>query len=74
MSFFTYFELMTITEKLSPTIFHFIFSFERTGHVSYTDKLKKPNIYRLVFMLQSIYLSWQISALVAEWEVFEILI
>ena len=45
---------MAFTEKLSPTIFHFIFSSERTGHVPYTD-IFVENIYRLVIMLQSIY-------------------
>ena len=32
---------MTIIEKLSPTMFHFIFLSERTGHVSYTDDFNK---------------------------------
>jgi len=34
MSFLTYFDLMAMIEKLSPTIVHVIFLSERTGHVS----------------------------------------
>ena len=34
---------MAFIEKLSPTIFHFIFLCGRTGHMSYTDNIFKKH-------------------------------